>query len=437
MPQTRLQRPATGTETTSTGSETTELGTDNSALQIATYTVVSGDSLWKIAQRLLGNGNRYMEIYEANRDSLSSPGSIRVGQVLQIPGATPAVEETPTREEEVESAIEAGSEANEAVLSGQDPTSSVQETPPDNLTEFRAGSAGTEGITLAAGAWLTLTTDHMSGGAHQVWENVAKDHGMSEKHLVAFNQHVESVSVGGDQETGEVVTPDLAVGVRIYIPSAAEILLAQCRERTQSLNEATALYTELSGTHNLSMLTTARERASGTVGVGYGTSGDGGVFYSQNPELAGASSRRTSEINGQTEYRVNWGADFWKCSVFLNDVAFSSGYRPDMTDNNHYRLAGQLHQSNEWEEVSVKDARPGDGWQRFGGTRSNESHNAVLSSFVTVNPVSDTHEEWEFSIIGAESERAAESDRSHTMLKGTNENTQGKKIRFFRPKYSR
>lgn len=36
----------------------------------------------------------------------------------------------------------------------------------------------------------------------------------------------------------------------------------------------------------------------------------------------------------------------------------------------------------------------------------------------------------------AETDRAAESERSHTITKGTNENTSGKKIRFFKPKGS-
>jgi len=36
------------------------------------YTVVSGDTLWKIAKNVLGDGNRYKEIIEANKDKYSS-----------------------------------------------------------------------------------------------------------------------------------------------------------------------------------------------------------------------------------------------------------------------------------------------------------------------------------------------------------------------------
>jgi nucleoid-associated protein YgaU len=51
-----------------------------------TYTVKGGDSLWRIAEHKLGNGNRYMEIFYANRDKLDSPQSvIHPGDELKIP----------------------------------------------------------------------------------------------------------------------------------------------------------------------------------------------------------------------------------------------------------------------------------------------------------------------------------------------------------------
>lgn len=55
-----------------------------------TYTVQSGDTLSKIAQRTLGDANRWTEIYNLNRDQISDPNRIYPGQVLKLPGATPA-----------------------------------------------------------------------------------------------------------------------------------------------------------------------------------------------------------------------------------------------------------------------------------------------------------------------------------------------------------
>lgn len=50
-----------------------------------TYTVRSGDTLSKIAIKFYGSSRRYMEIYDANRDVMSSPTNVKVGQVLRIP----------------------------------------------------------------------------------------------------------------------------------------------------------------------------------------------------------------------------------------------------------------------------------------------------------------------------------------------------------------
>jgi len=52
-----------------------------------TYTVVAGDNLSKIAKRFFGNANHWHDIFEANRDQISNPDMIRVGQVLKIPAA--------------------------------------------------------------------------------------------------------------------------------------------------------------------------------------------------------------------------------------------------------------------------------------------------------------------------------------------------------------
>ena len=51
------------------------------------HDVVSGDTLGAIAKEYLGEAGKYMEIFNANRDQLSDPNLIRVGQKLKIPFA--------------------------------------------------------------------------------------------------------------------------------------------------------------------------------------------------------------------------------------------------------------------------------------------------------------------------------------------------------------
>jgi nucleoid-associated protein YgaU len=51
------------------------------------YTVVSGDSLSKIAKKHYGDASKYPVIFEANRPMLQDPDKIYPGQVLRIPPA--------------------------------------------------------------------------------------------------------------------------------------------------------------------------------------------------------------------------------------------------------------------------------------------------------------------------------------------------------------
>jgi nucleoid-associated protein YgaU len=49
------------------------------------YTVVAGDSLSKISKKVYADASKYPAIFEANRDQLSDPDKIKVGQTLRIP----------------------------------------------------------------------------------------------------------------------------------------------------------------------------------------------------------------------------------------------------------------------------------------------------------------------------------------------------------------
>ncbi len=63
-----------------------DLITVNEPAEEAEYhTVVSGDTLSKIAKEYYGDANAYMAIFEANKPMLSHPDKIYPGQMLRIP----------------------------------------------------------------------------------------------------------------------------------------------------------------------------------------------------------------------------------------------------------------------------------------------------------------------------------------------------------------
>jgi uncharacterized protein YidB (DUF937 family) len=62
-----------------------DTGSGSVASSARTYTVVSGDTLSKIAKQFYNDGNQWPRIFDANRDILSNPDRINQGQHLRIP----------------------------------------------------------------------------------------------------------------------------------------------------------------------------------------------------------------------------------------------------------------------------------------------------------------------------------------------------------------
>jgi len=60
-------------------------GSGESAGATDSYTVQSGDTLWKIAKQFYGDGSQYLKIFEANKNILKDPDHIFPGQELVIP----------------------------------------------------------------------------------------------------------------------------------------------------------------------------------------------------------------------------------------------------------------------------------------------------------------------------------------------------------------
>ena len=48
--------------------------------------VQPGNSLWRIARQLYGEGFQYTVIYQANRDQIRDPDLIYPGQIFEVPG---------------------------------------------------------------------------------------------------------------------------------------------------------------------------------------------------------------------------------------------------------------------------------------------------------------------------------------------------------------
>jgi nucleoid-associated protein YgaU len=67
------------------GSSSTAPSSRFDDVEVRSYTVVSGDSLSKIAKREYGDAQKWRQIYEANREQIKDPDLIYPGQVLTIP----------------------------------------------------------------------------------------------------------------------------------------------------------------------------------------------------------------------------------------------------------------------------------------------------------------------------------------------------------------
>ena len=85
-----------GTKTVTIQPATTQTATPTATVEQAqrettqapkqsTYTVKSGDCLCNIAKKYLGDGSRYNEIYNLNKDKITNPNLIYAGQVLTLP----------------------------------------------------------------------------------------------------------------------------------------------------------------------------------------------------------------------------------------------------------------------------------------------------------------------------------------------------------------
>lgn len=63
-----------------------QIASGKKVADISEYTVEKGDSLWKIAEKIYGDGYNWVKIYQANQEKIgANPGLIFAGTVLAIP----------------------------------------------------------------------------------------------------------------------------------------------------------------------------------------------------------------------------------------------------------------------------------------------------------------------------------------------------------------
>jgi len=74
----KVKQPASSTQSKSSAKQA-------SKEQFKIYTIKESDSLWQIALKQLGDGNRYKEIIQLNKDVLSESNSLAVGTKIKLP----------------------------------------------------------------------------------------------------------------------------------------------------------------------------------------------------------------------------------------------------------------------------------------------------------------------------------------------------------------
>ena len=74
--------PAGGSRRLVAGQPTSQLKATADARR---HTVAEGDTLYGLAERYYGDGERFVDLYQANRDVLKRPDRLEVGTVMVIP----------------------------------------------------------------------------------------------------------------------------------------------------------------------------------------------------------------------------------------------------------------------------------------------------------------------------------------------------------------
>ncbi len=141
--------------------------TTGASEKFATYTVASGDSLYKIAKKVYGKGELWKTLADANQDKITPTGNLKVGTTLKVPsiaGATTLAAAKPDAPA-VKPEAKADSSKGRAQAKGKGATYTIK--PGDNLGDIAKrtlGSSKRVGDILAANKGVLDDADSIRAG---------------------------------------------------------------------------------------------------------------------------------------------------------------------------------------------------------------------------------------------------------------------------------
>lgn len=199
---------------TANASDTTNVASGTAAAENKTteYTVVPGDYLIKICQNLLGDGSRWHELVELNKDRypslLSNPNLIYAGWVLRIPG----------------SGTSASSNGNSS--SGNNSSSNGNNSSDSNGTVTPATPSADDSSNVSAGKAPKRAVDNPSGAPALIYQSAPSGSGVNTKSAEFKNWFNSALDTYGDwnmpaikNQYGQTISVEMYMKAILFIES--------------------------------------------------------------------------------------------------------------------------------------------------------------------------------------------------------------------------
>ncbi|MBR4328463.1 MAG: LysM peptidoglycan-binding domain-containing protein [Candidatus Riflebacteria bacterium] len=202
---------ANASDTTDVASSTAS--TDNKTTE---YTVVPGDYLIKIAQNLLGDGSRWHELVELNKDRypslLSNPNLIYAGWVLKIPGNG--------------SSSSSNGNSSSGNNSGSNSNSNGNNSSDSNGTVTPATPSADDSSNVSAGKAPKRAVDNPSGAPALVYQSAPSGSGINTKSAEFKDWFNSAIDTYGDwnmpaikNQYGQTISVEMYMKAILFIES--------------------------------------------------------------------------------------------------------------------------------------------------------------------------------------------------------------------------